>query len=272
MIDIGNVNIKIPVALAPMAGVTDLTYRDICREFHCGLTCTELISAKAIKYNNRNTDILLETSKGEHPSMIQLFGSDPDIMGEIAKRVEELDFDIRPNQNLQRIRDMRLHISYGSLPYDPIKGTVSLFLSEFLYYALKHELENNALFLYLCNSLQWFDRSEKGLANFHLVFLMRLTRFLGFWPNVQDYVPGMLFDLRESTMVSVLPAHGQYLDAEESAFLPKLLRMDYATMHLFRFNRQQKSRVLDILVDYYRMHIPEFPELKSLDVLRTVFS
>ena len=155
----------------------------------------------------------------------------------------ELDFDIRPNQNLQRIRDMRLHISYGSLPYDPIKGTVSLFLSEFLYYALKHELENNALFLYLCNSLQWFDRSEKGLANFHLVFL-----------------------------ISVLPAHGQYLDAEESAFLPKLLRMDYATMHLFRFNRQQKSRVLDILVDYYRMHIPEFPELKSLDVLRTVFS
>ena len=94
MIDIGNVNIKIPVALAPMAGVTDLPYRDICREYHCGLTCTELISAKAIKYNNRNTDILLETSKGEHPSMIQLFGSDPDIMGEIAKRVEELDFDI----------------------------------------------------------------------------------------------------------------------------------------------------------------------------------
>lgn len=186
--------------------------------------------------------------------------------------VLELVFDFRPNQTLQRIRDLKLHISYESMPYDHIKGTVSLFLSEFLYYALKHELENHNLFQYLCNSLQWFDRSEKGLANFHLVFLMRLTRFLGFWPNVQDYVQGMVFDLRDATMVSVLPAHGQYLDAKESALLPRLLRMDYATMHLFRFNRQQRARVLDALVDYYRMHIPEFPELKSLDVLRTVFS
>lgn len=94
MLKIGNVKIAVPVALAPMAGVTDLPYRDICREYMCGLTCTELISAKAIKYNNKNTDILLKTNEREHPSMIQLFGSDPDIMAEIAKRVEELDFDI----------------------------------------------------------------------------------------------------------------------------------------------------------------------------------
>jgi len=104
------------------------------------------------------------------------------------------------------------------------------------------------------------------------VFLMRLSRFLGFWPNAQDYEPGKVFDLKDATMVGVLPSHGQYLNAEESAFLPRLLRMDYATMHLFRFNREQRARVLDVLVDYYRLHIPEFPELKSLDVLRTVFS
>ena len=184
----------------------------------------------------------------------------------------ELDFDYRPNQALQRISDMRLHISYDSLPYDPIKGTVSLFLSEFLYYALKYELDNHALFQYLFNSLQWLDRAEKGIANFHLVFLIRLTRFLGFWPNVQGYAQGMVFDMRDAAMVCVLPSHGQYLSAEESVFLPRLLKMDYATMHLFRFSRQQRARVLDVLVDYYRMHIPEFPELKSLDVLRTVFS
>jgi DNA repair protein RecO (recombination protein O) len=184
----------------------------------------------------------------------------------------EIDFDLRPNQSLQRISDMKLHVSYDSLPYDHIKGTVSLFLSEFLYYALKHEMENHALFQYIYNSLLWFDRSEKGVVNFHMVFLTRLTRFLGFWPNAQDYIQGMVFDMKDAVMTGVLPSHGQYLNAEESAFLPFLLRMDYATMHLFRFNRQQRARVLDVLVDYYRMHIPEFPELKSLDVLRTVFS
>lgn len=184
----------------------------------------------------------------------------------------ELDYDLRPNQALQRINDMKLHISYSSLPYDPIKGSVALFLSEFLYYALKHEIANHSLFYYLCNSLQWLDRSEKGLANFHLVFLMRLTRFLGFWPNIQDYENGMVFDMKDASMVGVLPSHGQYLSTEESVLLPFLLRMDYATMHLFRFTRQQRARVLSVLLDYYRMHIPEFPELKSLDVLRTIFS
>ncbi|MBO7067726.1 MAG: DNA repair protein RecO [Bacteroidaceae bacterium] len=187
----------------------------------------------------------------------------------------ELDFDFRPNQTLQRINDLRLYISYDSLPYDHIKGTLALFLSEFLYHVLKHEMANPSLFQYLCNSLLWLDRShntQKGLANFHLVFLTRLTRFLGFWPNVQGFVHGMVFDLREATMVNSLPAHGQYLNGEESAFLPLLLRINYATMHLLRFSRQQRTHVLDMLVDYYRMHIPEFPEMKSLDVLRTVFS
>ncbi len=184
----------------------------------------------------------------------------------------EIDFDFRPNQSLQRIRDMRLHVSYESLPYDYIKGAISLFLSEFLFHALKHETENPSLFHYLSSSLQWFDRSEKGLVNFHLVFLIRLIRFLGFWPNVPDNSQGMLFDMRDGTMVGVPPVHGQYLKEDESAFLPLLLRMDYATMHLFKFSRLQRVRILEVLIDYYRMHIPEFPELKSLDVLRTVYS
>ena len=71
----------------------------------------------------------------------------------------EVDFDYRPNPTLQRISDMKLYTSYDSLPYDHIKGTLSLFLSEFLYHALRHETENPSLFLYLCNSLQWLDRS-----------------------------------------------------------------------------------------------------------------
>ena len=94
MLKIGNININAPVALAPMAGVTDLPYRLICKEFGCGMTVTELISAKAILYNNKNTKLLLETDEKERPAAVQLFGSDPDIMAEIAKRCEELDFEM----------------------------------------------------------------------------------------------------------------------------------------------------------------------------------
>ena len=94
MLKIGNTDIETSVVLAPMAGVTDLPFRLICKEFGCGLTVTELISAKAILYNNKNTKLLLETDAKEKPTAVQLFGSDPDIMAKIAKRVEELEFDM----------------------------------------------------------------------------------------------------------------------------------------------------------------------------------
>lgn len=91
---IGSVNIKTPVALGPMAGVTDLPFRLLCKEQGCGLLYTEMVSAKAILYNNKNTEELLKTDPKEHPVAVQLFGSDPDIMADIAKRLCEREFDI----------------------------------------------------------------------------------------------------------------------------------------------------------------------------------
>ncbi len=91
---IGNVLIKNNVVLAPMAGVTDLPFRLLCREQGCGLCYTEMVSAKAILYKNKNTESLLEVAQEETPIAIQLFGSEPDIMAEIAKQVEERPFDI----------------------------------------------------------------------------------------------------------------------------------------------------------------------------------
>ncbi len=86
---IGSVALKNRVALAPMAGVTDLPFRLLCREQGCGLVCTEMVSAKALLYKNRNTKPILETGPGEDPVAVQLFGSDPDIMSEMALQLEE---------------------------------------------------------------------------------------------------------------------------------------------------------------------------------------
>ena len=77
---IGNVNIENNLVLAPMAGVTDLPFRILCREQGCGLLYTEMVSAKAVLYNNKNTEALLEVEPGENPISLQLFGSDPQIM------------------------------------------------------------------------------------------------------------------------------------------------------------------------------------------------
>lgn len=91
---IGNVELSNPVLLAPMAGVSDLPFRLLCREQGAGLVCMEMVSAKAIAYRNRNTEKLMEIDEREHPVSLQLFGSEPDLMAEIAAQIEERPFDI----------------------------------------------------------------------------------------------------------------------------------------------------------------------------------
>ena len=91
---IGNVTLDNTYILGPMAGVTDLPFRLLCREKGAGLLCMEMVSAKAILYNNKNTESLLEIHPDEQPVSLQLFGSDPKIMSEMAKRIEERPFAI----------------------------------------------------------------------------------------------------------------------------------------------------------------------------------
>lgn len=93
-LQIGNLTLSNNLALAPMAGVTDLPFRLLCKEQGCGLMCTEMVSAKAILYNNKNTKELLEVREEERPVAVQLFGSDPVVMSEMAKRIEEGPYDI----------------------------------------------------------------------------------------------------------------------------------------------------------------------------------
>ena len=91
---IGNVELKNRYILAPMAGVSDLPFRLLCKEQGAGLVCMEMVSAKAIFYNNKNTDQLMEIHPDEGPVSLQLFGSEPKIMGEMAKRIEERPFSV----------------------------------------------------------------------------------------------------------------------------------------------------------------------------------
>ena len=91
---IGNVSLDGNIVLAPMAGVTDLPFRLLCKEQGAGLLCMEMVSAKAIYYHNKNTEALMEIDPRENPVSLQLFGSDADIMAEMAKKIEERPFDI----------------------------------------------------------------------------------------------------------------------------------------------------------------------------------
>ena len=91
-------------------------------------------------------------------------------------------------------------------------------------------------------------------------------------PNADDAKPGNYFDLRASCFTSQQPAHPDFLNPTDAAVVPKLLRMRYDTMRFFRFNGAERSRLLEYINLYYRLHVPNFPELKSLAVLKSLWS
>lgn len=186
--------------------------------------------------------------------------------------VLEYESDFRSRLNLQRMSEVRLLYMFRSLPYDPYKSAIALFLAEFLSYALHEEMENAPLFAYLFHSVQWLDGCERMAANFHLVFLMRLSRFLGLYPNVENYRTGDFFDLRAACFSDRQPLHNDFVRPDEAARLGKLMRMNYETMHLFTMSRAERNRCVEIILAYYRLHMPGFPELKSLEVLRELFA
>lgn len=183
----------------------------------------------------------------------------------------EIETDIRPKLQLQKLNDVRLMSPFVSIPFEPDKIAISLFVAEFLYYALRSEQRNELLYDYLENSIMWLDGQQDRFANFHLVFLMRLTRFLGFYPNLDDYDTGDYFDLRESEFIKNPPIHRDFLHPDEAQKVQLMMRMDYPTMHLFRMSHEERNRLLEVSLNYYRLHLPDFPEMKSIDVLKALY-
>ena len=190
----------------------------------------------------------------------------------------EITFDHRRQVQLQQLKDARLLTAWTSIPFSSEKLALSLFTAEFLYHALRSEQQNEPLFAYICDSIQWLDTVEAGYANFHLTFLMRLSRFLGFYPNLketekQDQKSGeLLFDLREGRFCTEVPLHRDFLKPSEASLIQLMMRMDFPTMHLYRLSHHDRNRIVEVLLQYYRLHIPQFPELKSLSILQELWS
>ena len=184
----------------------------------------------------------------------------------------EIEWTQRKPDDLCKPTAARVDVPFTSIPFDPYKSAIAMFLAEFLRYALRAEPASSNLFEYIYRSVEWLDTSVKGASNFHLVFLLRLTRFLGFFPDIQEAAPGCYFDLLNCVFTPVRPSHASFLTPVDADLLPVLMRIRYENMRFFKFSGAERNRFLSVLNDYYQMHIPNFPELKSLSVLRDLFS
>jgi len=239
------------------------------------LTKTQAIVLHSIKYGEARLIVDMFTRSFGRQSFIVSIPKTS--KGKVKKQffqpltLLDIESDVRPKLQLQKLNDVRLAVPFASIPFESDKLSISLFMAEFLYYALRSEQRNELLYDYLENSIQWLDGQQAHYANFHLVFLLRLTRFLGFYPNLDDYQEGDYFDLRESVFMNNPPVHRDFLYPEEAQKVQLMMRMDFPTMHLFRMSHEERNRLLEVSIKYYRLHLPDFPEMKSIEVLRALY-
>lgn len=239
------------------------------------MTKTGAVVLRLIKYNDRTTIVDMLTN--EYGRLAFAVSMGRSARSKVKRQLFqpaaqlEVEFDYRRNASLQRLVSVGILCPYTDISSNPYKQSLVMFLTEFLYYTTRSEQYNPALFNYVSTGFEWLDKCGGAFANFHIVFMLRLSRLLGFYPNIESHHEGRFFDLQSGYFVSVPPAHSDYLSAEESGKIALIMRMDYPTMHLFRMSHHERNRCVEIILRFYRLHIPDFPELKSVDVLKELF-
>lgn len=187
----------------------------------------------------------------------------------------ELQIDKKEKSHLHSVRDISLGAPYTNIHGDIVKTTIALFVAEVLYKSIREEEKNDALYTYLSNALQALDISHESIANFHLVFMMNLTRYLGFYPSAHEVSNGtssMVFDLMNGTYLLGAPSHFNYLDPEETRLFNLVSHETFETMHNLQLTGEKRKRILNSLIRYFEFHIPGMQKIQGHELLAAVLS
>jgi len=184
-----------------------------------------------------------------------------------------LDMEVyyRSKRELQRVKEINNHIQFSSTPYNIIKSSIALFLAEILYKTLKEEEPNPSLFEYLDYSIKLLDVKTEGCANFHLSFLLHLTKYLGFFPNNNYSENNRYFDLKNGKFVPARPNHSFFLSPHLSSYFFQLLNHSFKNGDLIQVNYETREELIEKILQYYDLHIEGLGKIKSLKVLKEVF-
>jgi DNA repair protein RecO (recombination protein O) len=183
----------------------------------------------------------------------------------------DIEMESLPGRDLHRLREAKLCYPLSRLTADPVKNALALFLAEVLYRAVKETEPDAGLFDFLCRSIHFLENASGGVANFHLVFLLHLLGHLGIFPNIDTYCEGACFDMLNGVFTDRTPLHKHFLNRDESLVFARLSRISYENMSLYTFSRHDRVEILNKIIAYYRLHLPEVSDIKSLPILQTLF-
>jgi DNA repair protein RecO (recombination protein O) len=176
------------------------------------------------------------------------------------------------NTSLQRVSELRPAPVFRSIPYDIVKSSIVLFLNEVLYKSIRQQHTDENLFSFIFNAISWFDESPIAEPSFHLAFLLKLSRFLGFAPSLESKTDLNFFDLQEGEFKSQAPSHPNYIAKTEAAFFILLYSTPFERIGEIKFNNNTRRLILDNILIFYRLHTASFGEIRSHEILEEVLS
>lgn len=180
-----------------------------------------------------------------------------------------IEWEHKPNSALQRLGNIHVSTPYATLSTHPQKATIATFLSEALFHAL-HQERQGELFPFLETSLLWFDSVTENYSDFHIIFLIKLARFLGFEPITENPGHYEFFDLINADYTPLRPTHNYYLTTSDSKYIASLCTAQYHNIHRLNITAGQRNRALRIITTYLKLHIPGFPHLNSITLLNSI--
>jgi DNA repair protein RecO (recombination protein O) len=194
------------------------------------------------------------------------------IKNSLLQPLMQLDLVVshREKNSLQSLRELNCRLHYQHLHEDIIKTSLALFIAEVLYKSVREEESNPQLFAFISQALEILDLQQEGVANFHLCFLLQLTKYLGFYPHENMAGPGSLFDLRDGVFRVGIPPHPLYMDAADARVLEQLLQLNFVNMHELPLSGETRRVMVKHLLRYYELHLHSVHDIKSHHVLETV--
>lgn len=178
----------------------------------------------------------------------------------------------RDDKDLHRIKEIKPAYIYTKIPFDFIRGSIGLFMTELAKKSIRESEENKPLFDFLYHSFVYLDQTENPIHNFHLKFMLELTVYLGFLPSGIQTESQPYFDLQNGCFTEQEPLHAYFLDPTLSGILSQLLEINTDDVHQIPIDRVSRNLMLDKLLIFYKLHIENLPEINTHQVLRDVLS
>lgn len=180
---------------------------------------------------------------------------------------------LRPQQEVARLSDLRPLAQSAAASGSPARSVVAMFLADFLTQALRECPPDALLSDFLFSQAELLGTvAGAALANFHLSFLYRLTRFLGIEPDMGSYAPGAYFDLKEARFTPTAPLHGLRLEPRQARIAWLLSRLTDRSLSLPRLSHNERNQALDTILQYYSIHFRPLSAIPSLPIVREIFA